>query len=197
MLKKLLKLSQKVLEIYPELDSKIERFSNLSNLSCVAGCRICCNSPSNKIEATVLEFLPLAIHMWHTKVAEEFLLKLENIDENSPCVLLEPDPSIKPEGGCKYYSYRPIVCRAFGFSAIRKNDSIDPIICKHIKQKEPEILERVKLHINQIPIASDYKMKVLLLDPYLGTQNFPINIALKYALEYIGYRWFLSPKKAA
>lgn len=185
------------MEIYSELDSKIERFSTLSNLSCIPGCRICCISSSNKIEATILEFLPLAIHMWNTKIAEEFLLKLGNIDENDPCVLLEADPLLKPEGGCKYYNYRPVVCRVFSFSAVRKKDSIEPIICKYIKQKEPEVLERVKLHINLAPFASDYKMKILFLDPNLGTKNFPINIALRNALEYIGYRWFLSSRRAA
>ncbi|GIV37956.1 MAG: hypothetical protein KatS3mg032_2335 [Cyclobacteriaceae bacterium] len=52
---------QAVEQLFAELDEAMMRFRERINLSCPAGCVKCCLKP--EIEATVLEFLPLAMHL--------------------------------------------------------------------------------------------------------------------------------------
>jgi len=46
--------------------------------------------------------------------------------------------------------------------------------------------------IMKIPIMSDYANRVYCLDPYLSSMRYPINAALKKAIEYAGYRVLMS-----
>ncbi|MDK2952161.1 MAG: uncharacterized protein PWQ77_1826 [Kosmotogales bacterium] len=180
-------------EIYSELDLKIENIINVSGLNCLPTCRYCCTTHSKNIEASLFEMLPLSIRLWQFGEAESWLKKATLSDGDSKCILLEEDVSVKPEGGCKFYSYRPLLCRLFGFSGKKdKNDKTQFSSCKLVKKMNPQFEIAVKRYIdsgNTIPVYSEFSQKVAGLNPYLADKKYPINIAFKKALEYTGYRW--------
>ncbi|MFZ9982304.1 MAG: hypothetical protein ACO3FI_09765, partial [Cyclobacteriaceae bacterium] len=64
-------LVNQVRSLHAELDSEIRAFQNASGLHCLTGCGKCCLKPD--IEATPLEFLPLAMSLYREGLAEEWL----------------------------------------------------------------------------------------------------------------------------
>ncbi len=180
-------------EVYDLLDSKINKLIDETGLNCLPTCRKCCTTPSTNIEVSIFEMLPLSIRLWQFGEAERWLEKVNSSDENHPCILLERDISVKPEGGCRFYSYRPLLCRMFGFSSKRdKNGKPSFSSCKLVKNINPAIENTVNKYImdgKDIPVYSDFSLIVAGLNPYLTEEKYPVNSAFKKALEYIGYRW--------
>ena len=73
-------LSQKVQaieEVISLLDQEMSKFRGWSGLSCKIGCGKCCDKPD--IEATVLEFLPFAYHIYHLNQSVEWLARLDGV----------------------------------------------------------------------------------------------------------------------
>ncbi len=175
--------TNQVLELYKKLDDQIQRIRcNLP--SCPYGCRDCCTVASKNIEATILEFFPLALNWYSEGILDEKYEKLKNITQDEPCALLESDPSILPHGGCTVYEYRPLVCRIFGSSSLIRKNRIDFLACKKLKVQNvnPAVL----------PLASDLHDELVAIDPYLAAKKYPINEALKKAVEYVlNYDYFL------
>ena len=60
-----------VQRVYLKLDREIAKVQLESGLHCISGCGECCKKPD--IEATPLEFLPLALHLYDEGKAEKFL----------------------------------------------------------------------------------------------------------------------------
>jgi Fe-S-cluster containining protein len=165
-----------------------------TGLACENACRNCCRTPSHNIEVSILELLPLAEYLLEQGVAEYWIDRLSNASESEFCVLFDENPASQPKGGCRFYELRPLVCRLFGFSAVvRKDGSIAPVLCSILKKSH---LGRVSSVMSQtimkIPIMSDYANRVYCLDPYLSSMRYPINAALKKAIEYAGYRVLMS-----
>ncbi|MDQ3534847.1 MAG: YkgJ family cysteine cluster protein, partial [Bacteroidota bacterium] len=63
-------------DVFIELDLDIAKFQQETGLGCIRGCGECCKKPD--IEATVLEFLPLAYHLYKADLDIEVLERLEN-----------------------------------------------------------------------------------------------------------------------
>ena len=59
--------------IFNELEEEINNFKSLTNLHCLSGCGKCCTKPD--IEASPLEFLPLAFEWFKAGVAHQKLWK--------------------------------------------------------------------------------------------------------------------------
>ncbi len=74
--------------VFEKLDAQIAKFQLWSSLHCEFGCGKCCFKPD--IEATMLEFLPFALHLFKSNQAEEWLAKL-----NETCL---PDIASAPIG---------------------------------------------------------------------------------------------------
>ncbi len=188
-----------LLTVYNELDSLITDFRGETQLDCLKGCRECCNTPSYNIEASVLEMLPLSIHIWQSGEGEYWLQKLSEIRPDDPCVLYISSPSVKSEGGCSKYAWRPLLCRLFGFSAVIDKQG-KPVIalCKKVKQLNPHLEAKIQSLINRglkAPVNSHFAKRVSFLNPFYGQKLYPINEAFRLALEVIGYRLTLSPLK--
>ncbi|HOI63365.1 MAG TPA: YkgJ family cysteine cluster protein [Mesotoga sp.] len=180
-------------EIYEELNASINRTMLQTGLRCLPGCRSCCETPSSNIEVSILEFLPLSMNLWQNDKAGQLLEILELKTEDDPCVLLQNDASLLPEGGCSHYGFRPLMCRLFGFSAMIGRDAFPvPVICKLVKVNYPDIMRKVVDSVNgglDIPVFSNFARRVRGIDPYLAERVYPINQALKKAIEFIGLRW--------
>ncbi|WP_081952598.1 MULTISPECIES: YkgJ family cysteine cluster protein [unclassified Thermotoga] len=173
-MERLIELSSQVIKLYEELDG-IQK-----DLPTCGGCRECCNTPSVNIEATVLEFIPLAIHLLQNDSIEKWLEILENVDELDRCVLFDPHSE---RGGCSYHSFRPLVCRLFSGSYVLRKEKPEVWGCKYLKPVLSSLIE-------SLPNCSEVYSKLLAIDFFLAQERYPINIALKKALEYVYYRIF-------
>lgn len=182
-----LELSRKVLELYKALDDNASRFQTLTRLACPPGCGVCCRSET--VEATVLEVLPLAQEVFRR--GEENLIadaiEEREKEERFDCVLYRADDDTGTLGRCRYYPFRALVCRLFGFAARRsKTGEFEFSTCRRIKESSPHEIQRAETAIvNGIlpPVFQDAFFRVGSLEPARGFRRLPINIALKEALS--------------
>ena len=178
-------------EVFAKLDAEIEAFQSATQLHCKFGCGKCCYK--SDIEATILEFLPFAFYLYQNNLAEEWLEKL-NASESSICLILNPTQA--GTGLCSKYKYRGLICRLFGYSArTNKHDKKELITCQIIKTEQHENYLAAEVKIGEgepIPVMSQYYMQLHSIDLDLTNQFYPINVAVKKAVEtilhYYAYR---------
>jgi uncharacterized protein len=180
-----------VKKVYKRLDKDIAKLQQSSGLHCLSGCGECCKKPD--IEATPLEFLPLALKIFDDGQAEEVYAEL-NQKNDTLCFVFRPH--ITNFGGlCNEYPNRGLICRLFGFTA-RKNKEDQPelVTCKLIKETQREDYEKLIQDMKQgkkIPVMSEYYTRMSSIDHTLSS-FYPINEAMKKALEivmaYYAYR---------
>lgn len=185
-----------LLALYREIDSVTDRFKREGKVDCLGSCRECCRTPAVNIEVSIFELLPLSIHLWQTGKAEFWLARAAGAAPDSPCVQLNDDALLQPEGGCRFYAWRPLLCRLFGFSAVEdKYGRLVPVLCRRLTQTTPGLRERLQALVENglpVPINSFYARRIPLLNPSLGQTRYPINKALLLALEITGYRLALA-----
>jgi hypothetical protein len=181
-------------ELFKNLDVEIKEFQSHTKLSCVVGCGKCCNHP--EIDASPLEFLPWAFHLFLNGEAEKVLSTLNKSDVNR-CFIYNPLSLLdKNRGNCSSYHYRGLICRLFGFGAnTDKYGQLRLATCKIIKEGQTENYNTSTELINKglpVPIFTDYYMNLSQIDFQLGNVIVPINKALKLAIEevlqYYAYR---------
>ncbi|MDQ3536000.1 MAG: YkgJ family cysteine cluster protein [Bacteroidota bacterium] len=173
--------------VFEALDQEISRFQQETGLGCISGCGACCKKPD--IEATVLEFLPLAYHLFKTGKDIDVLEKLEKINNAPPCTFFSTLLPSYQSGLCTIYLHRGLICRLFGFSATKDKEG-RPVLatCKIIKT---ELSEKYKTAVQSIeeggfvPIMNQYYMKLLAIDLDLGNRFYPINEAIRIAIEKV------------
>ena len=189
-----MELTSHVYRVYKKLDKTINRFQSATNINCIKECGICCRNWW--VEATILEVLPVANEIYVRHMEDELFSSIQEKDgrEDVNCVLFVPDTLHEENGSCAYYEWRPLICRLFGFAARRdKNNQIDWATCKIIKNRIPNEIQRAKMGISaglKIPVYQDAFFRIASLHPGMGYQRFPINQALKKALEYL---YWLNP----
>lgn len=185
---------QAVDRIFNQLDKELGSFQQSTGLSCVANCGLCCLKPD--INATALEFLPLAYHLLIHGETERWLEKLQNNKDNKICPVLNEIITPESKGYCSEYAHRGLICRLFGFSAmLHKNNKPILVTCKPIKEQKTEAFNKANAHIaanKNYPLISNYYMQLRSIDESLGEELFPIRIAIEKAihavLAYYAYR---------
>lgn len=189
---------QELRQLYSELESKIDNVKKITGLNCTKNCRVCCETPVENIEVSIFELLPLSIELWKTKKAEEILKKIEDNDDKRRCVLYVDDQKLLTNGGCSFYKLRPLICRLFGFSAIiNKKGDKELTICKVIRNSRNELIQEIRNKIQdeeELPIYSEFTQRLMGINPYLGQNRFPINLAQKKAVELVGFKLMLQEK---
>jgi uncharacterized protein len=179
--------SLEVRKVFEELDIDIKAFLEASKLTCISGCGFCCSNP--KVSASVLEFLPLAFDLYEKGKTEKALELLEGESENKYCIIYKsasPDSSI---GFCSDYNNRGLICRLFSSSSRKNKEGKKEIItCKKIKEKKKILFEKASTDINEsmpIPSSSDTYSKLYNIDFQLTSEQLPINMAIKKAIEAV------------
>ena len=163
---------------FRQLGAHISRFKKESNLNCVANCGACCSKPD--IEATVMEFLPAAYFLYLTG---EYNVVLNTIaaKQDNACIFYMP---FARGGYCSNYQYRGLVCRLFGFSVSTDKQGAPVLVtCKPIKSSTD--INKIKHTLRHAPEMSAYYLKLFGIDPKLTTHYFPINQAIKKALDMV------------
>jgi hypothetical protein len=183
-------------KLFDRLEIEITAFQSETSLHCLTGCGKCCSKPD--IDASPLEFLPWAFHLFLNGKAEETLLGLDN-SSISTCHIYRPLALLEEyNGSCSNYPYRGLICRLFGYAASRdKYGKLRLATCKIIKDDQLKKFNDTEEAISKglyVPIFTDYYMQLAQIDYRLATTMLPINKALKIAIEevlhYYAYRPF-------
>ncbi len=177
------RLVREVEEVFLSLDKEISDFKQWSGLHCKVGCGKCCLKPD--IEATILEFLPFAHQLYKEGNAIKWL---ENPDlDQSLCSIL--DTAHLGAGHCSSYATRGLICRLFGFSArLNKYGHREFVTCQVIKTELPTQYNAVQAQTiqgRQVPLMRDYYMKLHGIDWELSQKFYPVNTAIKKAIETV------------
>jgi Fe-S-cluster containining protein len=178
-------------KVFRELDAEIAQFQSSSTLHCGWGCGKCCFKPD--IEATVLEFLPFALYLYGQDRALDWLSKLDETD-SSICLILNPTQA--GAGLCSEYPHRGLICRLFGYSArTNKYGANELVTCQIIKTEQAEAFRSAEEKIAEgmpVPVMNQFYMQLLAIDADLATVSYPINQAIRKAIEtvlhYYAYR---------
>ena len=178
-------------KVFAKLDTAIAAFQASSTLHCGYGCGKCCFKPD--IEATALEFLPFALHLFKTGLAEEWYDRVNSTSDRI-CVILTPTQS--GAGLCSSYPYRGLICRLFGYSArTNKYGRRELVTCQIIKTEQAsayQVAHGVVAEGGEVPVMTDYYMQLHAIDQDLTRDFFPVNEAIRHALEivmqYYAYR---------
>lgn len=166
-------------------------FQGWSGLTCKSGCGKCCNKAD--IEATVLEFLPLAHSLFLLNQCEEWLMRLRE-KESVLCILFQP----KDNGGgsCADYRYRGLICRLFGFSArTNKYAQREFVSCSTIKTEQISAFTETSRKVMEgefVPVMNQYYMRLHAIDRDLARDFYPINEAIKRAIETVLHHYAYS-----
>ncbi|WP_299210561.1 YkgJ family cysteine cluster protein [uncultured Dokdonia sp.] len=185
---------QLVENLFHQLEQESAEFQKSSGIGCVSGCGKCCTYPD--VEASPLEFLPWAFHLFLNGQAEKTLEILTKT--NHPTCLIYKPLTILGQGRCSDYKYRGLICRLFGFGAnTDKYGNLRLATCKIIKEGQAEKYNTTNEAIKKglyVPVFTEYYMQLNQIDFYLGNKILPINKALKMAIEevlqYYAYRTF-------
>ncbi|AYB35206.1 YkgJ family cysteine cluster protein [Chryseolinea soli] len=180
----LLEKVRAVEEVFENLDREISTFQSWSGLHCAWGCGKCCFKPD--IEATILEFLPFAHYLYTQNLAFEWLEKIKSSD-SAICHILNPT---QPGAGlCSEYKHRGLICRLFGYSArTNKYGTKELVTCQIIKTEQQQQFEAAAAQIVEekpVPVMNQFYMQLHAIDFELTREFFPINEAIKRAIEVI------------
>jgi len=179
----LVELNRQVECLFEELEHEIRLFKMKTGIRCLPMCFECCTSP--KIQATILEFLPAAMEIQNRGDLEFWIKRAECSLERTPCIFLRPGK----EGSCTIYHKRGLICRLFGFSyLLDKSGGRNLLACKYIKNMWEKRNTHQDLTNSYAPIASHYGIRLLGIDPRLGKEHYPLNLAILKALEMVGLR---------
>lgn len=190
-------IEKKVYEIellFDKLEIELATFTSTTHLFCNAGCGKCCTNPT--MEASPLEFLPWAFHLFKIGEAENTLEKLAKHTKPICFNYIPTSDTNLNQGSCNTYKYRGLVCRLFGYSATKdKFAQLRLATCSIIKEQQTENYKAANEAINNglnVPIFTDYYMNLSQIDFRLGNIYVHINKALQMALEevlqYYAYR---------
>lgn len=183
--------------VFNDLQKATASFQSSSGLACKPGCGKCCFKPD--IEATILEFLPFAYHLHKTDKALEWLEKFRE-HQSDICFIL--NPFTNNIGQCSEYQHRGLICRLFGFSGRRnKYGKAELVTCTIIKTEQSENYERVKSGLEkskvQMPMMNSYYSRLSGIDHELTRQFYPINVAIRKAIEEVLHYYAYRPRKTA
>jgi uncharacterized protein len=170
--------------VFENLDAEIADFQGRSSLHCKSGCGKCCFKAD--IEASALEFLPFAHYLYVNDKAFEWY---DNLKKTTSPICLILNPLQSGAGLCSEYKYRGLICRLFGYSArTNKYGTRELVTCQIIKTEQSVAYEAAEKKIQEgeaVPVMNQYYMRLHGIDAELAREFFPINQAIKRAIEVI------------
>jgi Fe-S-cluster containining protein len=171
-----------MVELFSRLDAETEAFAAASGLRCPDGCGACCESPN--VYSTAVELEPLARALVAEGRAEA---ALEQAAERGPGMCIFYASHGPGLGRCTVYELRPMICRLFGFAAVR-NKRAEPELagCRVHKATQPEAMAQANALVRSgFPVAlmSAWQQQAAELGTSATGALVPINQAIAEALE--------------
>jgi Fe-S-cluster containining protein len=172
-----------VMGCYRRMDGETTAQSARSGLGCRDGCGACCASP--KVEASVLEMMPMAGSLLERGRAEAVLGVLEGL-ETDVCVFYRPSGGACG-GGCSEYPWRPTLCRMFGYAARVDKRGVRELAPCFVHRRdfpvEVELARAREVEMGEAMTFMEAGEQVRQVDPASGSPLLPINEALARAIE--------------
>ena len=132
------------------------------------------------------EMLPLARELFRRREAYQVLERLISDGSAGMCIFFIPGSSESIDGHCLYYSYRPTVCRLFGFAAWKNKRGIqEAAFCKRQKEWSPALVATAEDAISKGLNPPDYTRFSIRFSA-LDHELMPINRAIHMAVERYG-----------
>jgi len=179
-------------KVFKELDEHLEKTTSETGMKCIHLCGECCRKTD--IEASPIEFIPLAASLYESGKVDEFLAQLDRSDETGYCVLFSPEASNQGNWSCLNYEKRGLICRMFGFGYRLNREGIPELVtCKILKESCPKAVAKARwMGIETpdvIPLFRNYSMQLYSIDPDLAIQQLPINKAIRVAIEKLYFHY--------
>jgi uncharacterized protein len=179
-------------QVFNELDEHILKTTSKTGMKCSSLCNMCCSTKN--IEASAIEFIPLAAWLYENGMIDEFMIRLSESDETGHCPLFLPEAWKEGKGGCLHYSKRGLVCRLFGFGYRMDREGIAELVtCKILKENDSEAVGKARelgyKTPDSIPLFRNYAMQLFSIDPDLAIQQLPINKAIRLAIEKLYFHY--------
>jgi len=173
-------------KVFRELDEHIELMASKTGMQCRHLCNECCRKTD--IEASPIEFIPLAASLYKSGKVDEFLTRLDKSDETGYCVLFSPEAWKELNWACQQYDKRGLICRLFGYGYRLNREGIPELVtCKTLKEDCPAAVAKARRMgtevPDEVPLFRNYSMQLYSIDPDLATKQFPINKAIRMAIE--------------
>lgn len=184
-MQRLKQLSLEVEQVFADIGQTYAQYQRDRGLFCRSGCGECCLHPG--IEATVLEMLPLAYSLLEESKAESTLDALANHQQDG-CFFYQRHSADGKMGQCSVYLKRPGICRLFGAAGYNgREGEVLLSVCKNIKADHPVAYADtlIALESDPPPMIRNGKGQIRQIDYELGGVNFPINEAMRQALEKV------------
>jgi Fe-S-cluster containining protein len=171
-----------ILELFSRIEAETSAFAGASGLRCPDTCGACCESPN--VYTSVVELEPLAQALVARGQAEAALDRAAAAGPG-PCVFYA---SHGPgQGRCTVYALRPMICRLFGFAAVRDKQGRPELAgCRAHKALQPEAMAHARALVaggEPVPMMTDWQQQALELGTSATGALMPINQAIEQALE--------------
>lgn len=184
-MQRLKQLSLQVETVFADIGQSYAQYQRDRGLFCRSGCGECCLHPG--IEATVLEMLPLAYSLIEQNEAERTLDALAEQQQDG-CFFYQRHSADGKMGQCSVYQKRPGICRLFGAAGYNgREGEVQLSVCKNIKADHPIAYADtlIALESDPPPMIRNGKEQIRQIDYELGGINYPINEAMRQALEKV------------
>lgn len=184
-MQRLKQLSLQVETVFADIGQSYAQYQRDRGLFCRSGCGECCLHPG--IEATVLEMLPLAYSLVEQNEAERTLDALAEQQQDG-CFFYQRHSADGKMGQCSVYQKRPGICRLFGAAGYNgREGEVQLSVCKNIKADHPVAYADtlIALESDPPPMIRNGKEQIRQIDYELGGINYPINKAMRQALEKV------------
>ena len=180
-------LNNKILDLYKDLGAQINQLKEAYNINCISNCSKCCYYEN--VYANILEFIPFVLDLYEQNLLNDFYyFKFQECNSSNVCILLNQIDKTNGFGKCSFYENRGLICRLFGYSAIiNKNNEKMFSTCRDIKLNFSDNIKELSNNISNlsIPVFYEYYLKLYSFNPGFSKDNYPINIAIKKAIEFI------------
>jgi len=168
------------LPLYRAADDATRALGDATGLACPPGCGACCVTAPPHV--TIGDVAPIAADLVARGEADAVLIRAEAAADGGACALHDPTRS---GGGCTAYALRPVVCRLFGFAAVRDKRGVPHLAACRVHVREaPEATARAVAHVaagGEVPVFADWQAAAH--DGDGGAAQVPINAALARALD--------------
>ena len=190
-------IADAVMAIYRDIDQAVAAFQKESGLACPQFCGHCCDS--QKVEATPIECLPLALALSEAGEGEATLVAIEAMPPGEKrCLFYDPRHQERTSWGCSRYDRRPLICRMFGFAGHTDRLGQPRLACCQVMKEAFALGEgdEYRLASAGMPLFHQASVHLVSLDPQFGVTMLPVNLALREALLKVEtLRYFEAMKK--
>jgi Fe-S-cluster containining protein len=171
-----------LIELFSRLEAETAAFAGTSGLRCPDGCGACCESPNVYTSAVELE--PLAEELVARGEAEAALDRAAAAGPGQCVFYASHGPGL---GRCTVYALRPMICRLFGFAAVRDKQGQPELAgCRVHKAAQPEAMAHARALVaggHPVPMMTDWQQRAAELGTSATGALVPINQAIQQALE--------------